>query len=172
MWGETITTVVGGGYNYSGGRLTTVVVGEADYRCAWQTNYSCVRLLNSGTVFKKYKASVEIWWGARIYTKDSGSESAACPPHPFSHTIDMAFGDWSCHLRSYAHHNINEGAVCCTVHDSTGRSLIGEFYCGRFPWLTQKLRPLEKTWNSTFDWLSLTPLPSQQLSLIITTENA
>jgi hypothetical protein len=27
------------------------------------------------------------------------SESAACPPHPLSHTIDMAFGDWSCHLR-------------------------------------------------------------------------
>jgi hypothetical protein len=26
------------------------------------------------------------------------SESAACPPHPLSHTIDMAFGDWSCHL--------------------------------------------------------------------------
>jgi hypothetical protein len=26
------------------------------------------------------------------------SESAACPPHPLSHTIDMAFGDWSCQL--------------------------------------------------------------------------
>jgi hypothetical protein len=26
------------------------------------------------------------------------SQSDACPPHPLSHTIDMAFSDWCCHL--------------------------------------------------------------------------
>jgi hypothetical protein len=32
-------------------------------------------------------------WGERT----DQSQSAACPPHPLSHTIDIAFGDWSCH---------------------------------------------------------------------------
>jgi hypothetical protein len=34
-------------------------------------------LLNSGAVFKRYKASVEISSGGRVYTKDSGSEGIA-----------------------------------------------------------------------------------------------
>jgi hypothetical protein len=56
-WGEA---------NYSsGGGSKLLLWGEA--------NYSSMQLLNSGAVFKKYKASVEISSGGTVYTKDSGS---------------------------------------------------------------------------------------------------
>jgi hypothetical protein len=46
---------------------------------------------------KHFSVPFQKGWGERT----DQSESAACPPHPLSHTIDMAFGDWSCHLSSH-----------------------------------------------------------------------
>jgi hypothetical protein len=47
------------------------------------------------------------------------SESAACPPHRLSHTIDMAFGDWSCHLKANEEIHSNKGYI----HTYTGHAL-------------------------------------------------